>query len=181
MRCYIRNTYICAAKCSVFTHSKTYSFMITSYKILLEAVWWIVTIVIVVVVMYPIWTNYPAYRFNTINIVNIVAFVTFTRYTFFLQYTFLEKLQYAKIAFILFTMAIVATIMTQMQSFNVWVDGGDPDVLLESVKKADMRESLLNYIKSEYIFFIVGAIVAAVFLAGRLMISVWRLRNRGQA
>ena len=153
----------------------------TSNKILLEAVWWLITAVIVTAVMYPIWTNFPAYRFNGVNIANIVAFVTFTRYTFFLKYTFVATLQYAKIAFVLFTVMIVATLMTQIQSFNVWIDGGDPDVLLDSVGKANMRESLLNYIKSEFLFFVVGAIISALFLSFRLIISVWRLRNRGQA
>ncbi len=152
-----------------------------SNKILLEAVWWLITAVIVAVVMYPIWTSFPAYRFNAVNIANIVVFVTFTRYTFFLKYTFLATLQYAKIAFVLFTIAIVATLMTQIQSFNVWIDGGDPDVLLESVGNTSNRESLLNYIKSEFLFFVVGASIAAIFLSIRLIISVWRLRNRGKA
>jgi hypothetical protein len=148
--------------------------------LLLEAVWWLVTAIIVGVVMYPIWTDFPDFRFNVVNIVNIIAFVTFTRYTFFLKYTFLAKLEKAKIAFILFTLMIVILIMTQIQSFNVWIDGGDPDVLLSSVGKANMRESLLNYIKSEFLFFLIGAIIAAIALGGRLMVSVWRLRNRGQ-
>ena len=108
----------------------------TSNKILLEAIWWVVTAVIVTVVMYPIWTNFPAYKFNGVNIATIVLFVTFARYTFFLKYTFLATWQYAKIGFVLVTIAIVATLMTQIQSFNVWIDGGDPDILLDSVGNA---------------------------------------------
>ena len=138
----------------------------TSNKILLESIWWVVTAVIVTVVMYPIWTNFPAYKFNGVNIATIVLFVTFARYTFFLKYTFLATWQYAKIGFVLVTIAIVATLMTQIQSFNVWIDGGDPDILLESVGNAAKRESLLNYIKSEFLFFVVAAIISAVFLAG---------------
>ncbi len=153
----------------------------TSNKILFEAIWWVITAVMVTVVMYPIWTSFPAYKFNGVNIATIVLFVTFARYTFFLQYTFLATLQKAKIGFILFTVAIVATLMTQIQSFNVWIDGGDPDILLDSVGNAAKRESLLNYIKSEYLFFVVAAIVSAVFLSLRLLVSIWRLRNRGKA
>lgn len=153
----------------------------TSNKILLEAIWWVATAVIVTVVMYPIWTSYPAYKFNGINIATIVLFVTFARYTFFLKYTFLATWQYAKIGFVLLTIAIVATLMTQIQSFNVWIDGGDPDILLDSVGNAAKRESLLNYIKSEFLFFVVAASVSALFLSGRLLVSVWRLRNRGMA
>ena len=147
-------------------------------KLLLEGIWWLVTAIIVSLVMYPIWSNFPEFKFNVVNIVNITAFVTFTRYIFLLKYTFIAKMEKVKIGFVLFTLMIVIAITTQIQSFNVWIDGGDPDVLLSSVGKSSVRESLLNYIKSEFLFFAVGAVVASAFLAGRLLMSVWRTRNK---
>ena len=147
-------------------------------KLLLEGIWWFVTAIIVSLVMYPIWSNFPEFKFNVVNIVNITAFVTFTRYIFLLKYTFIAKMEKVKIGFVLFTLMIVIAITTQIQSFNVWIDGGDPDVLLSSVGKSSARESLLNYIKSEFLFFVVAAIVSAIVLAGRLMVSVWSVRNR---
>ena len=148
-------------------------------KLLLEGIWWFVTAIIVSLVMYPIWSNFPEFKFNAVNIVNITAFVTFTRYIFLLKYTFIAKMEKVKIGFVLFTLMIVIAITTQIQSFNVWIDGGDPDVLLSSVGKSSARESLLNYIKSEFLFFVIAAIVSAIVLAGRLMVSVWSVRNRG--
>ena len=147
-------------------------------KLLLEGIWWFVTAIIVSLVMYPIWSNFPEFKFNVVNIVNITAFVTFTRYIFLLKYTFIAKMEKVKIGFVLFTLMIVIAITTQIQSFNVWIDGGDPDVLLSSVGKSSVRESLLNYIKSEFLFFVIAAIVSAIVLAGRLMVSVWSVRNR---
>ena len=148
-------------------------------KLLLEGIWWLITAIIVSLVMYPIWSNFPEFKFNVVNIVNITAFVTFTRYIFLLKYTFIAKMEKVKIGFVLFTLMIVIAITTQIQSFNVWIDGGDPDVLLSSVGKSSARESLLNYIKSEFLFFVIAAIVSAIVLAGRLMVSVWSVRNRG--
>ena len=148
-------------------------------KLLLEGIWWFVTAIIVSLVMYPIWSNFPEFKFNVVNIVNITAFVTFTRYIFLLKYTFIAKMEKVKIGFVLFTLMIVIAITTQIQSFNVWIDGGDPDVLLSSVGKSSARESLLNYIKSEFLFFVIAAIISAIVLAGRLMVSVWSVRNRG--
>ena len=148
-------------------------------KLLLEGIWWFITAIIVSLVMYPIWSNFPEFKFNVVNIVNITAFVTFTRYIFLLKYTFIAKMEKVKIGFVLFTLMIVIAITTQIQSFNVWIDGGDPDVLLSSVGKSSARESLLNYIKSEFLFFVIAAIISAIVLAGRLMVSVWSVRNRG--
>ena len=152
----------------------------TSRLLLIEFIWWLITAVVVTVVMYPIWRDFPAFRFNAVNIGYIVAFVTFTRVAFLLKYTFLAQAQYAKIGFVLLTFAIVLGFATQIQSFNVWIDNGDPEVLLAATT-ASKRESLLNYIRSEFLFFAIGAIISAFLLSGRLLVSVWRLRNRGKA
>ena len=143
----------------------------------IEGISFLMTIVVVVTVMYPIWTQFPEYKFNGTNIVYIVAFLTFTRYTFLLRYSFLATQQNVKIGFILFTLIIILGLVTQIQDFNVWIDAGDPERLMPLVPQSK-RDGLLSYIKSEFLFFAVGAVVASVFLAGRLMQSVWRMRNK---
>jgi hypothetical protein len=143
----------------------------------IEGVSLLMTAVVVVVVMYPIWTQFPEYKFNGTNIVYIACFLTFARYTFLLRYSFLAQAQYVKIGFILLTLIIILGLITQIQDFNVWIDAGDPERLMPLVP-ISKRDGLLNYIKSEFLFFAVGAIVASVFLSGRLMQSVWRTRNK---
>jgi hypothetical protein len=143
----------------------------------IEGISLLMTAVIVGIVMYPIWTQFPEFKFQGTNVVYIVAFLTFTRYTFLLRYTWLAKAQNAKIGFILLTLIIILGLMTQIQDFNVWIDAGDPERLMPLVP-ISKRDGLLSYIKSEFLFFAVGAIVASVFLAGRLMQSVWRTRNK---
>ena len=143
----------------------------------IEGISLLMTAVVVVVVMYPIWTQFPEFRFQWTNVLYIVAFLTFTRYTFLLRYTFLAKAQNVKIGFILLTLIIILGLVTQIQDFNVWIDAGDPERLMPLVPQSK-RDGLLNYIKSEFLFFAVGAVVASAFLAGRLLMSVWRTRNK---
>jgi hypothetical protein len=143
----------------------------------IEAISLLMTAIVVAVVMYPIWTQFPEFSFNWTNIVYILAFLTFTRYTFLLRYTFIATQQNIKIGFILLTLIIILGLVTQIQDFNVWIDAGDPDRLMPNVPQSK-RDALLKYIKSEFMFFAVGAIVASVFLSGRLMMSVWRTRNK---
>jgi hypothetical protein len=149
-------------------------------KVLLEIVWWIVTAVILTAIMFPIWKNFPDFKFNVTNIVYVVCFITFTRYAFLLKYTFLANWEKGKIAFVICVFAIAGILFVQMQDFNVWYDNGNPDVLLKSVKKENLRPSLLEFIKTEFVFFAVASVIAAFLLAGRLLVSVWRLRNRGK-
>ena len=143
----------------------------------IEGISLLMTAVVVVVVMYPIWTQFPEFKFQWTNVLYIIAFLTFTRYTFLLRYTFLAKAQNVKIGFILLTLIIILGLVTQIQDFNVWIDAGDPERLMPLVPQSK-RDGLLNYIKSEFLFFAVGAVVASTFLAGRLLMSVWRTRNK---
>jgi hypothetical protein len=149
-------------------------------KLSLELVWWVATAVVVSVVMFPIWKDFPSFPFHITNIVCIISFITFTRYAFLLKHTFIANTLYPKIGFILATLVIVGTLLTQMQTFNVWIDSGGTENVLKSVSEKK-RMSLLEYIKSEFLLFAVGSMIAAVVLAGRLLVSIWRLRNRGQA
>ncbi len=143
----------------------------------IEGVSLLMTAVVVVVVMYPILTQFPEFKFKWTNVLYITCFLTFARYTFLLRYTFLATAQNVKIGFILFTLIIILGLVTQIQDFNVWIDAGDPERLMPLVPQSK-RDGLLNYIKSEFLFFAVGAVVASLFLAGRLMQSVWRTRNK---
>ena len=143
----------------------------------IEGVSLLMTAVVVVVVMYPIWSQFPEFKFQWTNVLYIAAFLTFTRYTFLLRYTFLATAQNVKIGFILLTLIIILGLVTQIQDFNVWIDAGDPERLMPLVPQS-RRDGLLSYIKSEFLFFAVGAVVASLFLAVRLMMSVWRTRNK---
>ena len=149
-------------------------------KLKLELVWWVATAVVVGVVMFPIWKDFSNFPFQIANIAFILCFITFTRYAFLLKHTYIAHTLYPKIGFILASFVVVGTLLTHMQTFNIWIDSGAPDNLLKSLSETK-RNALLAYIKSEYVFFAVGSMVAAVVLAGRLLVSIWRLRNRGQA
>lgn len=147
-------------------------------KILLELVGWLITALIVSVIMFPIWNEFMSFKFNLTNTVLVTCFITFTRYAFLLKHTFLAKWEKGKIIFILCAIAFIGVLSIQVQDFNVWYDNGDPDILLKVVK-ASKREGLLEYIKTEFIFFSVASSISVLLLAGRLLHSIWRLKNRG--
>ena len=145
-------------------------------KILFEIIWWCATAVVVATVMLPIWRTFPTFPYQQINIIYIAAFITFTRYAFLLKYTFLADANYIKIGFILFTLTIVAWLLFSMQDFQIWREQGDLDKMLPNMSY-QKRESILSYLKSEFVFFAIGSIIAALFLAGRLFFSFRRGRN----
>ena len=145
-------------------------------KLLFEIIWWCITAVVVAVVMLPIWKEFPRFPYQQTNILYVITFITFTRCAFLLKYTFLADAVYVKIGFMLVTLALIAWLTFSMQDFQIWREQGDMEKMFPGVS-FEKRESILSYLKSEFIFFAIGSIVAAVFLAGRLFFSFRRKRS----
>ena len=149
-------------------------------RISLELYWWLFTLIIVVAILFPILNKLPDYPFLLPNIVFIVTFITFTRYMFLLEHTFLAYQQRLKVAIILVSAIIIFYLISEINTFQTFLDEEGPDTLVNTLPTSQQR-SMASYIRSEYLFFGVGSVIAAVVLPFRLMISIWRNYNRGTA
>ena len=146
----------------------------------LEIIWWLITAIVAIVVLFPIYQSLPDYPFYQPNLIFILAFITFTRYAFLLRFTFLAPRQILKIAIILLMVPVTFLLVQEINLFQVFLDEEGLDALVGSLP-FDQRESMAGYIRTEMIFFGTGACIAAVVLALRLILSVWRWHNRGKA
>lgn len=144
----------------------------------LELIWWIVTLIIVVAVLYPIQSNLTSYRFNWINIIYIITFITVSRYIFLLPYTFLARIEYLKVILIFLCIPAVFLLSQELNLFQTYVDGEGVDALVGDLPY-EKRDSMIAYIRNEMFFFGMGSIVSCVILPLRLILSIWRGRNRG--
>jgi hypothetical protein len=147
-------------------------------KFLLEMVWWAVTAVIVAAVMYPIWASGAQYPVNNQNVMFIVLFTTLTRYMFFLKHTFLAKIQWLKVFFVLITVPCLFLLIEQHNAFQTNLDNIGPEYVATGVPDAKLLE-IATYAKKEFTFFSVGSILGLIAFMLRMLISVWRLKNKG--
>jgi hypothetical protein len=147
-------------------------------KFLLELVWWVITAVLVNAIMYPIWASGADYPVNWQNIMFIVIFITLTRYMFLLKYTFIAKIQWLKVFFILITVPVVCLLIEQHNVFQTNIDNVGPEYVTKGVPYSKVL-SIAHYAKSEFTFFSVGSILAMLAFMVRMLISVWRLKNKG--
>ncbi|MFK7934797.1 MAG: hypothetical protein AB8G22_14905 [Saprospiraceae bacterium] len=146
-------------------------------RISLEFYWWIFTAIIAVAILFPILNKIPDYPFLIPNVVFIVAFVTFTRFIFLLEHTFIAHQQYLKIAIVLVSLIVIFYLINQINIFQTFLDEEGPDVLVKHLSAG--QQSMANYIRSEYLFFGVGSVIAVIILPFRLIVSIWRSYNRG--
>jgi hypothetical protein len=67
-----------------------------------------------------------------------------------------------------------------MNNFQTYLDNSGYDAFMELLKKPlsdDERTGLLQYIRSEFVFFSTGATIAGIILPLRMIISFWRTKN----
>jgi len=147
-------------------------------KVALEIIWWVVTALITAGVLFPIVTTVDGYPFLWVNSIFIIVFVTFTRYIFLLKYTFLAYSQYGKAAFILTSLITIFLLGQEVNLFQTFVDENGWEAVVGEGAYT-YRQTLVDYIHTEMLFFGVGSILSAVVLVFRLLISVWRYHNRG--
>jgi hypothetical protein len=149
-------------------------------KILLELVSWLFTAVIAVGILFPIWskvTEYPE-RINYYNLVYIVVFVTFTRYIFLLRYTFLAEMDKVKALLIALSVPTIILLIDGIFTFRQMVDNDGYEAICKGVTSEQLNTIGLYY-RNEYIFFGVAAVISAVAFPVRMVVSIWRRKNRG--
>jgi hypothetical protein len=142
----------------------------------LELIWWISTFVLVLLILYPIYSREIAYPFYRYNVLAIVAFITFTRYIFLLDMTPFARRQWVKAILIFAVIPVIFFIGQGINYLQTYLDENGPELLVGLLPR-DEQQSVLEYIRSQMIFFGVGGIVAGVALPVRMIISIWRQHN----
>ena len=145
-------------------------------QLLLELVWWIVTALVAVAVIFPIVNNLTSYPFLISNVVFIAVFITLTRYVFLLKHTFLARAQVIKVIITLISVPFIFMLIEGLSNFQNYLYEEGLDKFLP-LMKIENQKGMINYIKSEMIFFGTGAIIVAILFPFRMTLSVWRNRN----
>ncbi|MBK8829517.1 MAG: hypothetical protein IPN60_01410 [Saprospiraceae bacterium] len=147
-------------------------------KILAEFIWWIFTILVIAIVLFPIWDNDIDFPFYVQNALLIAIFITFTRYIFFLPITFIARMKWIKVAIILSAVIFFFVMSTALSDFRNYVDERGLQTLVNHLH-VTKQTRIIEYIKNEMIFFGVGGIITGIILPFRMIISLWRMRNKG--
>ena len=83
-----------------------------------------------------------------------------------------------KVAIILLSVPIIAYLIGGINFFQTYIDENGMDSFLSS-NSVLSEEQIGSFIRNELILFGVGSVIAAIVLPFRLVISLWRWKNRG--
>lgn len=143
----------------------------------MELLWWLITALVLAAVLLPIYFNIGNFPFYWLNTLVIVCFITLARYIFLLPYTFLAHRETLKIAIVFLCIPLVFYIVQELNYFQTFIDEQGVEYLVGK-RPADDQMQWVYFIQNEILLFGVGAVITAVIFPFRLILSVWRGRNR---
>ena len=147
-------------------------------RIQMELVWWILTIILSLGILFPIWREAVDYPFYGMNILFIITFVTVSRYLFLLKHTFLGSRQIVKLVLMILLIPFIFHLVSEINHFQTFLDENGQESVVGNLPY-DRIGPLTRYAHSELMLFGVGSVIACVLFFFRLIISVWRYRNKG--
>ncbi len=149
-----------------------------SLTLWLEIIWWILTGFAVAAVLYPISKAMYVWPYRGWNIAFVIITITLTRYTFLLKHTFLAWQQEIKTGLLVLMFPLTFVMVNELSAFMLFIEEHTWEPLTGHLPAGDKR-AIEDYIWAEMLVFGVGSCLAPPVFAARLMLSIWRTRNRG--
>lgn len=142
-----------------------------------EILSWFFVLIFCALILLPIYfKSGQYYGFYTSNFVSIVILLTFTRILFLFSYTPYPRVNWLR--FILIFLPI-PLFMYQIDSFYDFQRFIDEEGTISFFKNSsDLNDyNFGKYIKYQFIFFCIGALVTIALMPVRMIISFWRTTN----
>ncbi len=145
---------------------------------ILEWVYWLITALLTALLLLPIYQNVDGYPFYSYNILFIITFFTLTRYIFLLQHS---PFVYHKVTKLLLAAASIPLAFLLFQGFYEYeaaINEYGPEDYFQ-FKLGARPEQVIKYINSEMVMFGVAAIIVTLLTPIRMLVSIWKTKNRG--
>jgi hypothetical protein len=144
----------------------------------LEIIWWGFTAIVVLAVLLPIWLQTHDFPFYLENMAFIVIAITFTRYAFLLRHTFIARMLWPKLFILAISAILIFILIMALGDFTNFLDEKGLQLLVDHLP-IQKQYRVMKYIQGEMTFFGVASVFSAFLLALRMLVSIWRIRNRG--
>ncbi len=143
----------------------------------LELLWWVFTFVLTALVLLPIYDRQIVFPFYTYNAVFVIAAVSLTRYLFLLNISWLRRRFVLQAALVFVLIPLLFFMGQGLNEFITYLDNEGPDHFVRHLP-ASYATAMNTYLRSEYFFFGVWAIVAGLLLPFRVFHHVWKHYKR---
>lgn len=142
-----------------------------------ELLSWLFAILFAVLLIAPIYLKVgDLYAFYIQNFICIVVFLTLSRYIFLLAFTPFARAKWFKFMLIFLPIPLFLYHIDSLYEFQRFLDEDGTISLFKG--SSDMSDyEFGKYIRYQYMFFCVGALVTIALIPIRMIISFWRTTN----
>jgi hypothetical protein len=145
---------------------------------LFELTWWAFALVLACLVVLPIYSTLPDFPFFLPNFIYVVVAVTLTRYLFLLHVSWLRDRLILQGLVALLLVPLIFYMVSNFNAFIIFFDERGPDVLIRGLEP-ETGSTIDRYVKAEYRFFAIWAVVAAIVTPFRLIYNAWARYRAG--
>lgn len=149
------------------------------WRIYFELAWWSFTVLVLAAIILPILARIPDYPFLTGNILFIVATLLFFRWIFLLRFSWFATSKWIKLIILFLALPFIIVLLDYFTVFQRYIDDYGLQTFMGHLPYSEYK-SLASFIRFEMLFFGVASIISTILLAFRMIISIWRYRNRGK-
>lgn len=146
-------------------------------KILFEVLSLAFTLVLLVLIMLPVYLNTVNFEYYYYNTICVFVVLTLIRYMFLLKHTLIARATMIKIVLGVLCIPLFLFATDGLYEFQRFLDEEGLQTLVSNVY-ADRQPLIINYIRSEFLFFGISAVILSIIFPFRMVLSVWRVRNR---
>ncbi len=149
----------------------------TAQRLRFEVFSWIFALGVCALFLVPIYLKSgDKYVFYMANIAAILIFLIFSRTLFLLKFTLFARSRWIRLILVFLPIPIFMYLVDNLYEFQRYIDeNGTISFIRGAGEMTDYEFG--RFIKYQFIFFTVGALVANVLMPVRMIISFWRTTN----
>ena len=147
-------------------------------KLTVELLGWFIAGLVALIFLLPITSKIFQYPFLKINVAFIVIFITLARYIFLLKHTFIAYNQWLKAILMIGCIPAFIYVLRLFKRFQEYLAEKGVEHFMNHLPY-EQQVSLGKYVTAEMLFFGAAALISILVFALRMMVSIWRLHNRG--
>lgn len=138
---------------------------------------WLLVLVVILLILLPIYMRVGEhYPFYISNIISISVFMTFARILFLLKYAPYARHKWFRLIMIFLPIPLLLYHIDTFFAFREFIE--EEGVIKFFPGSSDMSDYHFGkFVKNQYMFFLISAIVTLLLMPIRMIISFWRTTN----
>ena len=145
-------------------------------KLVSEIVWWCIISVVTAILLLHVESLTRDYPFRNIHALFVIISLLFLKHSFYFKYSFFSKVQWVKAILVFLCIPLLFKLIEFLNHFLTYTQNNTYDSFMKPASYEQMEKGF-QMIYFEILLFGITSILITILFMGRLIVSLWRVRN----